>query len=358
MKLTFPIGSLGFIALAVAACTSASHAPRSESVGTAAPAPVPQPQPAAVAGPGDLRISGPYVHENLTVFLVHGPDRVAGKNFITLQEAIPAGKVVVHETGNVNELSIENVSSDEVYIQSGDIVRGGRQDRTIAQDVIVPAKSGKLPLASFCVESGRWTQRSGERADAFNASEKRLATKDLNLAAKRAGDQQEVWQRVAEAQKKLDANCGGAVEDARSASSLELALENKQLVRTTADYLKDLAPAIEGQADAIGFAFAINGKLNSADVYATGALFRKLWPKLIDAAATEAVSERDGKKAEAAVTADAIAACMKDAEAAKTAGTVSNPRCEMVTKESDQNFLFETRDREGGAWLHRNYVTK
>ena len=76
--------------------------------------------------------------------------------------------VVVHETGSVNELQIKNVSADvDVYLQSGDIVKGGRQDRTIAMDTIIPPKSGLMPLNAFCVENGRWSQRGGERFSQF-----------------------------------------------------------------------------------------------------------------------------------------------------------------------------------------------
>src|SRR5262249_42685987 len=112
----------------------------------------PPPQVAAT----NYTISGPYSHKNLTIFLLHGENQKAGKSPLTLQEAMAEKKVIVHETGNVNELSIENVSDEEVYVQSGDIVKGGRQDRVLAMDLIVPPKSGKMPIESFCVEHGRW----------------------------------------------------------------------------------------------------------------------------------------------------------------------------------------------------------
>ncbi len=74
------------------------------------------------------RISGPFTHENLTVFLIHGEDRIKNKDFLTLQEALKKKKVVVHETQQVNELAIENVSkTEEVFVQAGDIVKGGQQ---------------------------------------------------------------------------------------------------------------------------------------------------------------------------------------------------------------------------------------
>jgi hypothetical protein len=62
----------------------------------------------------------------------------------------------------VNELIVENLSDEEVYIQSGDIVKGGRQDRTLGYDLIVPKKSGKVKITSFCVEHGRWSARGRE----------------------------------------------------------------------------------------------------------------------------------------------------------------------------------------------------
>src|SRR6185369_15521525 len=86
-------------------------------------------EPLKQDSPNLQSVTGPYTHENLTVFLIHGRDLSNGKKYVTLQEALDQKKVIVHETGSVNELSIENVSNDEVYIQSGEIVKGGRQDR-------------------------------------------------------------------------------------------------------------------------------------------------------------------------------------------------------------------------------------
>ncbi len=47
-------------------------------------------------------------------------------------------------------------------IQAGDVVKGGRQDRTIGVGFVLPAKSGRVPIPSFCVEIGRWHRRAAE----------------------------------------------------------------------------------------------------------------------------------------------------------------------------------------------------
>src|ERR1044072_8661430 len=110
----------------------------------------------------NYRLTGPYQHENLTIFLIHGPNQADSSKFIPLQEALERKLVVVHETSDVNELSIENVSAtEEVFVQAGDIVKGGQQDRGLAVDLIVPAKSGQIPISAFCVEHGRWARSRG-----------------------------------------------------------------------------------------------------------------------------------------------------------------------------------------------------
>src|SRR5215813_8277644 len=135
------------------------------------------------AANSSYRLSGPYTHGNLTVFLVHGKD-LTNKTFLTLQEALAQKKVRVYETKDVNELAIRNLSNQDIYVQAGDIVRGGDQDRMISLDFIVPPKSGRLPIAAFCVESGRWSKRGNEEAATFTSSDNAVALKDLKLAAK------------------------------------------------------------------------------------------------------------------------------------------------------------------------------
>src|SRR5688572_21991914 len=60
---------------------------------------------------GSYRLSGPYTHKNLSIFLIHGKSIVLSKNFLTLQEALEQKKVIVYETKTVSELAIENVSN-------------------------------------------------------------------------------------------------------------------------------------------------------------------------------------------------------------------------------------------------------
>ena len=305
------------------------------------------------------RLEGPFTQGNLSVFLIHGKDKIKGETFLTLQEALVQKKVIVRETRSVNALSIENISREEVYVQSGDIVKGGAQDRMMAVDLILPPRSGKIPISAFCVENGRWSQRGSEQVTVFGSSANIVAGRDVKLAAKSASSQSEVWRQVAVAQDKLSANTGARVNGDASPSSYQLALENKQVQASSESYFKALARIVDGKTDVIGYVFAINGKINSADVYASNALFRKLWPKLLQASAIEAVAElRRGEKFAAPKPA-AVQGFLDDAEKGADKPKDVSPRVQMVTRESDENVFFETRDRaKPDTWVHRNYIKK
>ena len=105
--------------------------------------------------------------------------------------------VRVDETRNVSALKIENLSGDvHVFIQAGDIVKGGQQDRVLITDLVVPPKSGPQPIGSFCVEQGRWSRRAGESTSAFSKSDKQLITMMQRYAVKSAKQQSAVWTEV------------------------------------------------------------------------------------------------------------------------------------------------------------------
>jgi hypothetical protein len=307
---------------------------------------------------GEYRLTGPYTHKNLSIFLVHGKSVIKARSFLTLQEALLQKKVVVYETKSVNELSIQNFSDEDVFVQSGDIVKGGQQDRMIGVDLIVPPRSGKLPISAFCVEHGRWSGRGNERVGVFSSSADAATTKEIKLAAKRSTSQGEVWRSVTVAQDKLSRNVGDSVNSAVSESSLQLAVENKKVQETADSYIKALSNIANGRGDVIGYVFAINGKVNSADIYGSNVLFKKLWPKLLKANAMEAIAELQDAKFRPA-SAENVQGFLYDSEKAKGSEKDVNARVNLLTREDSQNIFFETRDKEAkGAWIHRNYIKK
>jgi hypothetical protein len=94
-------------------------------------------------------------------------------------------------------------------------------------------------------------------------------------------------------------------------------------------------------------------------VYASHDLFLKLWPKLLQASAVEAVTELQKDKKFDPATLDAAKTWLADAEKGKRSDADVNKRLTEVRQESEKILLFETLDRDlKGACLRRSYVTK
>ncbi|HKX83240.1 MAG TPA: DUF6569 family protein [Pyrinomonadaceae bacterium] len=304
------------------------------------------------------RVSAPYTHKNLTIFLIHGKNETSKTNILTLQEAMERQIFRVYETSDVNELAVENISKTfDVFIQSGDIVKGGKQDRVLAISIIIPARSGRVLIEAYCVESGRWQKRKGEDVGQFSSSNDRIVSKELKLAANGVRSQSEVWAKVSEAQTNLSKNLGGSVAAAESRTSLQLSLENGRVATTANEYVNKFANLIDSKSDVVGYAFAINGKINSADVYASNTLFKKLWSKMLKAAAVEAVSEGVSRVATPPKP-EAVKNFLIDADSA-----VSNERevsggATVVTRDKKDSAVYEARDDRSKVIVHRSYIKK
>jgi hypothetical protein len=332
----------------------------------------------------EYRVSGPVVHDNLAIYLVHGKS-AAGPVPLTLAEALAKSAVKVHETGNVNELQIENLGNDEVFVQSGDIVKGGQQDRVLTVSLILPQKSGRIPIASFCVEQGRWSARGKEDVKTFATASAVVPSREAKIAMRApvlaaaptayadpaaairgqvrtgfaASDtgnrQQEVWRKVRKVQDGLSANLGVPVNAAASQSSLQLALENEKLKDAQAAYLTALQRAGE-KDDVVGYVFAVNGKLNSAEVYPSNWLFRKMWPKLLQASVTEAIGHKNADT-DPTPSSEVAMAFLDEAAKGKASEKPLPAAVQLEVRDGDKAFYFETR-RASGAWVHRSYLAK
>ena len=150
-------------------------------------------------------------------------------------------------------------------------------------------------------------------------------------ASETGARQQQVWENVRKTQAKLAGSLGAQVRSAQSASSLQLALENERLMDAQKGYNDALKAAGESGDDIVGFIFAVNGDLNSADVYPSNGLFRKMWGKLLRSSTTEAIGDK-------------------------------NAGVHLETREGTNAYLFETArvtaPASPSAWVHRNYLAK
>ena len=302
---------------------------------------------------GRFKIVGPFTHRNLALYLVKGKDVIRKTKFVTLEQALKDEKVIVEETGNVRSLVISSTYAEEyVFIQAGDIVRGGKQDRTLSTDLIVPPGAKKIPLQSFCVESGRWQGRGTEKVDKFSMSTNQVASRELRVANRYSRSQREVWDNVADLQEKLAHNVGKSVQSPVSSSSLELTLENKDVRRGAEEYVKALIDIVESRKHIVGFVFAINGQLNTAEVYGSEDLFSQLWPKLLRTAAVEAFAELKKDEHCKSPSTRAAADFLEYPEKSQVQRNRINDWLTAITHEGKDKVIFESLFTKEHALVH------
>jgi hypothetical protein len=326
---------------------------------------------AETENPDGYRLSDPAVHGNLAIYFVYGKSR-SGPIPLTLQEALAKKVITVREIGQVNELQVENIGEDEIFIQSGDIVKGGQQDRVLSVSMLLPPHSGAIPIDSFCVESGRWSARGAEDARTFSSAAAALPSRTAKLAiagaltkqpagsgASVGARQQEIWKNVAQIQEKLSAKLGSSVAAPRSRTSLQLTLEDGHLAGEQAEYIAALQRKGEQSDDIVGYVFAVNGKINSADIYPSNGLFRKMWPKLLRASVTEAIGDRTAEIAPAPPTA-AVSGFIGSADSGRPVEPKPGERASVHMRESTRAMVLEARpaDAPAASWVYRNYLAK
>lgn len=328
------------------------------------------------------QIGRPVTNGNLSVFLIHGADKLKNKEYLTLTEGLARKQIVVKETSDVNLLKIDNLSNAVVFIQSGQIVKGGKQDRALQSDMLIQPRAKGVSLPCFCVEQGRWSGRGGESSHQFNSSSNFVVGNEMNLAVKQDRDQSKVWSQVETKQKQLSSSLKKQIAPAASPTSLQLTLEQKDVQSAVASQVNALSNVVDKEKDVIGYAVAINGKVSHADVYASGTLFKKLWPGLLKSAVVEAVAQK-GKATKQPPSESQVKAILTAAATAKAEPSLPNPAAPRLqgatngsigpqggdatyvggantagsVRQSKSSWFFRTNDTKGG-FIHENYIGK
>ena len=286
------------------------------------------------------KVLSPITHGNLTIFPVVAASTHDTSEFLTLDEGVRSGEVVVTEAGRVaglqrgpgmpylagdgarvNQLVLVNNSKKPLLLLAGEIVTGGKQDRIIAKDRIVPPGGEPMDLNVFCVEPGRWTAQSVK----FGGMTSQMAQPSVRAKAMDAKDQQQVWDAVGRTDKawiaaaqptahmheSTEPYAGGPLNappmvGANSATAGRLSsttsyarVMNDDAVQKTIDGVTapiehDYDSLIRelGERSAVGVVAAVNGRIIWADIFASPTLLQKYWPKLVRSYAAEALVTR------------------------------------------------------------------
>ncbi len=258
----------------------------------------------------NLKVHDPIVYSNLALFPVTGVYLGLNRDYLTLDEGLRSGEVEVTELGaalirhqhdesaRVNTLALINHSKKPLVLLAGEIVTGGKQDRVISKDRIIPPGAEPLPLDVFCVEPGRWHGASM----AFEGKSF-MAAPTVREKAAVARDQQAVWDATGEVRNRVAEAAGAPAAGALQSSSSYAQLERSEALKgridkasddLQRDYERALRGALGGK-DVVGVVVAINGEVVWADLFAEPDLFERYWPKLLRSYVVEALGAPGGK---------------------------------------------------------------
>jgi len=270
----------------------------------------------------DWRLLEPVTYENISVFPVVSSYGQDTSPFLTLEEGLASGDVIVSEQGpvgmvrnrdpryvgppehigaSVNQLVLINRSKRPLLLLAGELVSGGKQDRVIGKDRIVPVGAPPLPLDVFCVEHGRWT--GGAQFAAANT----IVHPSVRESAAVDQAQTKVWESVRNG---TNAKGSAAAPPPQiSARNLQAAMAGRgrteayekiyesQAVGVSIDDFVDqvqrrFASATSGLKGerVVGVVIAYGGDVAWSDIFASGDLFEHYWRKLLRSYAVEALT--------------------------------------------------------------------
>jgi sulfur carrier protein ThiS len=260
--------------------------------------------------PAEYSVLQPITSGNLTIFPVVTKNIHDASSFLTLDEGVRTGAVVITETSQaaplvrrqgvrpqahgaeVNRLVLINNSNRPLLLLAGEIVTGGKQDRVIGADRIVPPKSDPVDLSVFCVEPGRWVERS----DKFSSMGGQMAQPSVRRPAMDSKSQQEVWANVGASNRAMAKAAPAASQTVEVTTSYAGVMQdravNERIDKVAAPIQQDYQKLIRQlrQRNATGVVVAINGEIVWADIFASPDLLEAYWPKLVRSYAAEAVT--------------------------------------------------------------------
>jgi hypothetical protein len=217
----------------------------------------------------------------------------------------------------VNTLMLVNNSNQPLLLLAGEIVTGGKQDRVIAKDRIVPAGGDLIDLSVFCIEPGRWTESSATFGAAGKGSVSSFMVQPtVRQEAMVAKSQQQVWDSVHGAISRMAAAAPPASSGQMNANpyaesrpfgttSYAKAMQDSNV---SAKVDEAAAPVMRSrdqvlaklrEEHAVGVVVAVRGEIVWADLFAGTELLSRYWTKLVRSYAAESLTEGETHSAPA-----------------------------------------------------------
>ena len=230
-----------------------------------------------------LEVGKPVSHGNLTIVPVYTRRTMDRTSYVTLEDALKAGTLEITEVdgGRVPQVKISNLSKNVLFLMAGEILTGGKQDRILAQDVLLAPGTRNLLVPVYCVEQGRWAVQS-----AVFGSKENLGTYGLRAkAAERApAAQSQIWDEVQAQNRALEVTSG--------TSAYQAAFDKEENKAAIGEIEKKMKDGLRLDEDTVGVVIGLGDRVIGADIFANAHLFKKQWPKILKSSALSSLHEK------------------------------------------------------------------
>lgn len=305
-----------------------------------------------------LEVVSTHKYRNVQIFLLSSTTGLDHVKYTTLVNSFKEGGIKVHETSDVNNLAISNLSDQTVFINYSEILRGGKQDRTVQYDMVIPPKVKRWRMPGFCVEQNRWEQREEEAEDVFVPTRSMLSSSALKEAAA-DGDQGAVWANAEAAMDSISSNAfhKEGHYSYNTTKSYHVTLNDTKLTSLAESYSGDLRSLGIKPDQSNGLAVAVNGVLVSVDIYNNRKLFQDLFEQLLNSAVNDALGRKQLENVKVLNHSDVYQVINNvDEEHSKKRSV--NKRT-MVSSNSSSEYLCMTSiDLLYMQWIHKSWVRK
>jgi len=232
---------------------------------------------------GGLKLGRKQSYKNLTVFALLS-DYDADSDYLTLDDALSGNLIDVvekDEGGSVPELKVVNKSDRMVLILDGEELVGAKQNRIVNTTILIAGKTTTVIPVS-CVEQGRWSYKSNK----FSSEERLMScglrarkANQVKYSLKNRGnfsaDQNEIWNDVS------------ALASDLNAESPSMAMS--EIYRKEAPSIQKYVKNFDLTDSQVGAVFMINGKVAGMDCFGKPETFSKVFEKLVESYALDAI---------------------------------------------------------------------
>jgi hypothetical protein len=290
---------------------------------------------------GNYELGTPIMVDNVTVVPILSRDaQKQTGNEITLTEAKKAGLVEIIEIPGgeqVNKLSVHNKSDRPLLLIGGELLLGGKQDRIVVRDVIVPAGATQ-DVEVDCVEHGRWEGKS----EHFQYSTQ-IVPSDVRAAAAYE-DQNKVWENVDGYNKASGTNASGI--------TLQSGLNSPNVDKRVQENLPGVSQALSQDERTVGAIYVLNGDIKSMDLFGNHKLFGASQESLLRGYLAEGAVSPDHRKTPAMSD---LKAFLSDAINGKREKGKSQGAYQLTVEHMNGNEVRTGDEAAGGVIIHGSY---